>query len=907
MNPWLDDAADRNHSSIPGEITDHRNKTSDALHDDAGADDSYGEDDGHWNGDAPGTGRADDEYIEEELNDARRFEDFETIDWIQDTLFERARRQRELRTAQKKQQQHQRPSRYHGQSTFRAGFSSEQLRAWFTTILHATQSWLVVTLVGAAIGVNAALVDIITSWLTDLKFGYCRVSWWLNSKFCCWEIEPIPSTLEATLEATSEAMCEDWRNWSDVFFGLGYVIYVFYAILFAFSAAFLVRSFAPYAAGSGISEVKCILAGFVMKGFLGAMVLMIKSLTLPLAIASGLSVGKEGPSVHVACAIGNVVGRFFGRFGRSQAKMREIVTAASAAGVAVAFGSPIGGVLFALEEMTVNFPIKTMWRSFFCALIATMTLSAINPFRTGKLVLFQVSYDRDWHFFEIGGFILIGIFGGLYGAFVIKYNLQVQSFRKKHLAKHGVMEAVVLAALTALVGYHNRFLRIDMTESLDILFRECSGGGDYDGLCQTWAQWRMVNSLLLATVLRIVLIIISYGAKVPAGIFVPSMAVGATFGRMVGILVKAMYRAHPQWAIFAACDPEVPCITPGTYAFLGAAAALGGIMRITVTVVVIMFELTGALTYILPTMIVLMVTKAVSDLFGKGGIADQMIRFNGFPFLDKEDHQFNEDVAHVMKRNVLAIPAVGLRLSELESRYVSSPFRGFPVIQSRKDYTLLGYITRSDIRWAIDKARRTARHVPTNARCNFLKHDEAELYGDEEEEDDEEQNARYDEVGLDSIDFSPWMNETVLTVSSKQPLEIVMQLFKKMGPRVILCEHQGRLEGLITIKDILKEVITQEQFEHPHGNLLDAELEESLEEAHEWIVEKANFVASKLGLKRGSVRLSTNEMSMGERRVRGSESIDTSQRGGAIVFDADQQASETTGSSRLANAFELRS
>lgn len=101
----------------------------------------------------------------------------------------------------------------------------------------------------------------------------------------------------------------------------------------------------------------------------------------------------------------------------------------------------------------------------------------------------------------------------------------------------------------------------------------------------------MVNSLLLATVIRTLLVIISYGCKVPAGIFVPSMAVGATFGRMVGILVKAAYRydlstvrrarlidvrdrAHPHAALFAACDPERPCITPGTYAFLGAAAAL---------------------------------------------------------------------------------------------------------------------------------------------------------------------------------------------------------------------------------------------------------------------------------------------------------------------------------------------
>lgn len=59
---------------------------------------------------------------------------------------------------------------------------------------------------------------------------------------------------------------------------------------------------------------------------------------------------------------------------------------------------------------------------------------------------------------------------------------------------------------------------------------------------RSWAQWRMVNSLLLATVVRTCLVVISYGSKVPAGIFVPSMAVGATFGRMVGILVKALYR-----------------------------------------------------------------------------------------------------------------------------------------------------------------------------------------------------------------------------------------------------------------------------------------------------------------------------------------------------------------------------
>ena len=71
-------------------------------------------------------------------------------------------------------------------------------------------------------------------------------------------------------------------------------------------------------------------------------------------------------------------------------------------------------------------------------------------------------------------------------------------------------------------------------------------------------RWRMIFSLLLAVIIRIFLVIISYGCKVPAGIFVPSMAIGATFGRMVGILVQALYEANPDSRFFAACSPDVP-------------------------------------------------------------------------------------------------------------------------------------------------------------------------------------------------------------------------------------------------------------------------------------------------------------------------------------------------------------
>ena len=162
--------------------------------------------------------------------------------------------------------------------------------------------------------------------------------------------------------------CAEWHRWSTIW-PINYFLYFIFSvsddftsfdhfaniseILFAFISASLVKSFAPYAAGSGISEIKCIIAGFVMKGFLGFWTLLIKSIALPLAIASGLSVGKEGPSVHYAVCTGNVISRFFDKYQRNAAKTREILSACAAAGVAVAFGSPIGGVIFSLEVNTL--------------------------------------------------------------------------------------------------------------------------------------------------------------------------------------------------------------------------------------------------------------------------------------------------------------------------------------------------------------------------------------------------------------------------------------------------------------------------------------------------------------------------------------------------------------------------
>lgn len=736
--------------------------------------------------------------LEQEIDEIKRYEDFTTIDWVQDA----ARTQ--LRRKARKEARSGSFARNNGRYAWRRKVAD---------LYDAGQAWIVVTLIGIAIGLISAVLNIITEWISDIKLGYCTTAYYLNEQFCCWG---------------AEDGCPEFKRWSH-FWPINYFLYICFAGLFAFTSARLVKSYAPYAAGSGISEIKCIIAGFVMKGFLGFWTLLIKAVGLPLSIGSGLSVGKEGPSVHFAVCTGNVISQLFEKYRRDASKTREILSASAAAGVAVAFGSPIGGVLFSLEEMSNYFPLTTMWRSYFCALVATAVLAAMNPFRTGQLVMFQVTYDRSWHFFEVIFYVIIGIFGGLYGAFVIKGHLRVQVFRKKYLSQYPIIEASILAMLTAVICYPNMFLRIDMTESMEILFLECEGEHNYNGLCDNDKRWRNIISLFAATVIRTMLVIVSYGCKVPAGIFVPSMAIGASFGRMIGIMVQALHESFPTSRFFSACQPDVPCITPGTYAFLGAGAALSGIMHITVSVVVIMFELTGALTYILPTMIVVGFTKAVSERFGKGGIADRMIWFNGFPFLDnKEDHSFGVPVSTTMTSDVTVIPASGLDLQQVEALLDSNKFQGYPVVEDMMTKTLVGYVGRTELRYGIDRAKRENLIHP-NARCYFTPPHARSVTTPSLTVPAISFDTMTATSGQMSIDFSRFIDPTPITAHPRLPLETVMELFKKIGPRVILIEHRGKLTGLVTVKDCLKYQFKVEHQEHPRAeDTGTAELDEKI-------------------------------------------------------------------------------
>jgi chloride channel 3/4/5 len=179
------------------------------------------------------------------------------------------------------------------------------------------------------------------------------------------------------LFGTSETVgedCSDWKMWSDSFWG-GFAIYVGFAVLFGFIAGAVTMTTAAnlpaasqddgedrvggegplagksmfMAAGSGIPEIKTILSGFVIPHFLDFKVLLVKAVGASFAVATGMCLGKEGPFVHISTCVGYLVASLFPKYLENGRKMREMLSVACSSGLSVAFGAPIGGVLFSYE------------------------------------------------------------------------------------------------------------------------------------------------------------------------------------------------------------------------------------------------------------------------------------------------------------------------------------------------------------------------------------------------------------------------------------------------------------------------------------------------------------------------------------------------------------------------------
>ena len=523
------------------------------------------------------------------------------------------------------------------------------------------------------------------------------------------------------------------------------------------------------------------------------------------------------------------------------------MSAAAASGISVAFGSPIGGVLFSLEQLSYYFPDKTMWQSFVCAMTAAVVLQALDPFRSGKLVLYQVQFKNGWQGFEIVPFMLLGVLGGVYGGFFIKANMRVAQWKKSTPRLPGPLTQVfIVALLTALINYPNFYMRSQTSELVSSLFSDCALVlDDQFGLCKTGAATAgTIVLLLVAAVLGSFLASLTFGLHIPAGIILPSMAIGALSGRALGIVMEIWQRNQPDFFLFGRCAEEnatAACVTPGVYAIVGAAATLAGVTRMTVSIVVIMFELTGALTYVLPIMIAVMLSKWVGDaLSSRRGIYEAWIHHQGYPFLDAAssevggggalaDATMTTTAAQVMTRveDLVVLTATGHTIASLRRVLASCEYRGFPVVADARDAALLGYISRAELVWNLDAAERGPRRLSPETEVFFCSTTTAatntaitpisppSAYSRRRHRPGPETGTRagLDAMGIDvgegvsddapaqTLDLRPWMDRTPLTLPSRASLHLAVSYFQKLGVRYVLFVDRGALQGLLTKKD----------------------------------------------------------------------------------------------------------
>ncbi|KAF5354712.1 hypothetical protein D9756_005341 [Leucocoprinus leucothites] len=776
------------------------------------------------------------------------YSSFTSIDWLHDAIKDSARFARLRR----------RPS----------------LRSRIRLLIDRGLGWFIVTVVGFLTACVAFLVVRSEQWLFDLKEGFCGDAWYKAKRFCCFQSHT--GNLQSPWLVESGEFCPAWRTWSEVFDQTGakgemvdYLSWTAIALVLAGTSCFLTvllsdsttfttrkesgvlkpefadhqtpidPSLAPkrkvmyYAAGSGVPEIKTILSGFVIHGYLGGRVLFTKAVGLPMAVASGLSLGKEGPFVHIGSCIGNIVSRIANKYENNEgmrftsifssplmmkllAKRREILSAACAAGVAVAFGAPIGGTLFSLEEVSYFFPPKVMWRSFFCAMVAAITLKMLDPFGTGKVVLFQVTYDKDWRAFELIPFIILGIFGGVYGAYFSKLNYRWGKHvrNKTWLIRHPLLEVLLITSVTTLLCFLNPFTRMGGPELVYNLFSECRP--DYDdnyslGLCladrgSAEQAWRVSQfpAVFLSHPWELVLARAGYLAFGFNGCNTKVLNPVDSSKPVERKEIVGLFNSSPD--TFDSTTRPSKGVIPGLYAMVGAAASLSGVTRTTVSLAVIMFELTDTLTYAVPVMLAVLVAKTVADALEPKGIYELVIELNQLPFLDSK-HEYlwgNLQINDVTSRDVDTIQleenntVMSLRDKLLALNMAGNEDSGFPIL--RKDANedgsrMVGYIGASELEHALSivadaDADREVR-FQANYTHNLAASSVSSLLG----------NHQQLHSDADPFDFSIYMDQAPLTISSNSPMELLHQFFVKLGARyVVITDSEGLYEGAIDKK-----------------------------------------------------------------------------------------------------------
>ncbi|XP_073445326.1 chloride channel protein 2 isoform X3 [Dendrobates tinctorius] len=489
------------------------------------------------------------------------------------------------------------------------------------------------------------------------------------------------------------AVCLQAHKWmyggleSNVF--LQYLAWVTYpVVLITFSAGFT-QILAPQAVGSGIPEMKTILRGVVLKEYLTLKTFIAKVIGLTCALGSGMPLGKENESRNI-----------------------EMLAAACAVGVGCCFAAPIGGVLFSIEVTSTFFAVRNYWRGFFAATFSAFifrVLAVWNKDEETITALFKTRFRLDFPFDlqELPAFAVIGIASGFGGALFVYLNRKIVEFMRKQKAinkflmkKRLLFPAVVtllISTLTFPSGF-GQFMAGQLTQkdTLVTLFDNCTWAQQglsedfmFRGASTAWKNPRtnVFVSLVVFILMKFWMSALATTLPVPCGAFMPVFVIGAAFGRLVGESMAAWFPDGIH------SDGSTYRIVPGGYAVVGA-AALSGAVTHTVSTAVIVFELTGQISHILPVMIAVILANAVAQSL-QPSLYDSIIRIKKLPYLPElgfgHQERYNVRVEDIMLRNIPFL-SLNTKYRELQELLTDCRLKNLALVESAESMVLLGSI-----------------------------------------------------------------------------------------------------------------------------------------------------------------------------------------------------------------------
>lgn len=620
-------------------------------------------------------------------------------------------------------------------------------------------------------------------------------------------------------------------------------------MILAIAAAVLCAYVAPAAAGSGIPEVKAYLNGVDAPSILAPTTLFVKIFGSIFGVSAGFVVGKEGPMVHTGACIASLLGQGGSRkyhltwkwlrYFKNDRDRRDLVTCGAAAGVAAAFRAPVGGVLFALEEAVSWWRSALLWRTFFTTAVVAVVLRGFIGFcRTGKcglfgeggLIMFDVSSTKaTYDTLDLLAVIFLGVVGGIFGSlynYCIDKVVRTYSIINERGPSFKILLVIIISLLTSCCSYGLPWLApcIPCPADLSELCPTEGRSGNYKNFQCPPNSYNDLASLFFNTnddAIRNLLTpgtekrfklptllvfffatyglgIITYGIAIPSGLFIPVILAGASYGRLVGNLLVPL----------SSLDVSL-------FALLGAASFLGGTMRMTVSLCVILLELTNDLLMLPLMMLVLLVSKTVADSFNKG-VYDQIVKLKGLPYMEDhaEPYMRNLVASDVVSGPLIAFSGVE-KVGNILHTLRMTGHNGFPVIDE-PPYTdapeLCGLVLRSHLLVLLKEKTFTKGRVMRRSGIlsMFKAHDFAKA-GSGKGIKLEDLNISEEEMEM-YVDLHPITNTSPYTVIETMSLAKAAVLFRELGLRhlCVVPKTPGRppIVGILTRHDFMPEHIS---------------------------------------------------------------------------------------------------